>query len=172
MRLFLALMVLALSANGAQLVETLVPQSLENGKKVFNEAGGYGCIACHGLYGHGGANSISALKNVTVEDLNASFINVPVMALLAPSILKHSRIDVVNYLNWLEQLDGKTIQLSQLDEGKTWQKGLLIVHNSFYQGVKLSINDVTFELKAQQTQGFVLSEPSMIRYVKNAADAF
>ena len=70
---------------------------------LFNNAGGYGCVACHGKYAHGGNNAGGNIRGASLQALNDALANEPTMQLLGPQLSQPQRESLVSYLASLNQ---------------------------------------------------------------------
>ncbi|WP_228013921.1 c-type cytochrome, partial [Vibrio sp. OPT46] len=57
---------------GVSLFTYASEDSISAGESIFRTVGGYGCIACHGLYGQGGGNVGRNIRGSSLNDLKYS----------------------------------------------------------------------------------------------------
>lgn len=124
--------------------------SVSAGESIFRSVGGYGCIACHGLYGQGGGNIGGHVRGNTLEDLEHSLKHEETMKLLGDALSHQDKVNLANYLEYLGTLqlvdwiyeDFQGSQFFSIEDGV---KSQLVVFNKTFQSILIDLSPLADE---------------------------
>ncbi|MDO7674972.1 MAG: hypothetical protein MUQ43_11145 [Reinekea forsetii] len=134
-----------LAAAGDESPEDDPAAALAAGQELYLSAGGYGCLVCHGQVAHGAGQVGGMIRGATLAQFQTSLEQVPVMALLAPSLSMTDRLNIVEYLNYLGDLplvsltyrDGHWQAQTQVLQVGQWAQ--LVLYNDSFETQSLDL---------------------------------
>jgi hypothetical protein len=125
--------------------------SISAGESTFRTVGGYGCIACHGLYGQGGGNVGGNIIGSSLNDLKYSLEHEQAMKLLGDALSEQDKINLADYMEYLgtfqlvdwmyEGTKGRLLSVS-IDSGK---KSKLVVLNKTFEPMSIDLSSLAGE---------------------------
>ncbi|WP_373938211.1 hypothetical protein L0990_02160 [Vibrio kanaloae] len=139
--------------------------SISAGESTFRTVGGYGCIACHGLYGQGGGNVGGNIRGKSLNDLKYSLEHEQTMKLLGDALSEQDKINLAEYMEYLgtfqlvdwmyEGTKGALLSVS-IDSGK---KSQLVVLNKMFESMSIDLSPLagkhlTLRVEPYETQYF------------------
>ncbi|MCO7068022.1 Uncharacterised protein [Vibrio cincinnatiensis] len=139
--------------------------SISAGESTFRTVGGYGCIACHGLYGQGGGNVGGNIRGNSLNDLKYSLEHEQTMKLLGDALSEQDKINLAEYMEYLgtfqlvdwmyEGTKGALLSVS-IDSGK---KSQLVVLNKMFESMSIDLSPLagkhlTLRVEPYETQYF------------------
>lgn len=116
-------------------------------EKLFRTAGGYGCVACHGLYAQGGGNIGGNIRDHSLSQINGALKNEPTMQLLGKALSSEDKRLLAGYLQALGELrlvewtidSESSYQKVSVGKGVTSQ---LVVLNKTFEPLTLSLESI------------------------------
>ncbi|WP_165313970.1 c-type cytochrome [Vibrio ziniensis] len=134
--------------------ETTTSPNINAGEQLFRTAGGYGCIACHGLYANGAGNVGGNIRGKTLDDINHSLANEPTMQLLSSALSNMDRLNLAVYLEALGKIslvewtieDKATSSTITIESDTPAQ---LVIFNKLFEPVELTLPQLTPEQTVQ-----------------------
>ncbi len=120
------------------------PDSTE-GKRLYFESGGYGCVVCHGLVAEGGGQAGGFIRGAALDTLNSSLAENEPMKPLASVLTAENRADIIAYLQSLSliplvQLRYENNQWTALAEPlQIGQVAELIAYNATFETQSLDL---------------------------------
>ncbi|GMM88812.1 hypothetical protein MTsN2n6_17860 [Vibrio fortis] len=125
--------------------------SISVGESTFRTVGGYGCIACHGLYGQGGGNVGGNVRGSTLADLEYSLKHENTMKLLGDVLSHQDKVNLANYLEYLgafqlvdwiyEDFEGSKFFFSIMNGAKSQ----LVVFNKTFEPMSIDLSSLAGE---------------------------
>ena len=118
------------------------------GRQLFLSAGGYGCQVCQGQVAHGGGQVGGMIRGATLGQFETSLAEVPVMALLAPSLSVTDRLNIVEYLGYLGDLPLVSLTYSdnhwqaQTQALRVGQWAQLVIYNDSFETQALDLTEL------------------------------
>ncbi len=120
------------------------------GESIFRTTGGYGCIACHGLYAQGGGNVGGNIRGKSLAELKNSLKNEETMQLLDSALSHQEKVSLAHYLESLGKwqlvdwvFEGGTSEISVLIENNV--KGQLVVLNKTFEPMSIDLSPLANE---------------------------
>ncbi len=98
-----------------------------SGEHIYQTAGGYGCIACHGLFAHGGGNVGGNIRGANLPQLQQALSNEPTMQLLKDNL---SEQDLRQLITYLQQLGSYQLLEWTLGEQASYHKQTIEAKNA------------------------------------------
>ncbi|USD59000.1 hypothetical protein J4N45_10705 [Vibrio sp. SCSIO 43140] len=139
--------------------------TISAGESTFRTIGGYGCIACHGLYGQGGGNVGGNIRGSSLSELKYSLEHEQTMKLLGNALSEQDKINLADYMEYLgtfqlvdwmyEGTKGALLSVS-IDSGK---KSQLVVLNKTFEAMSIDLSPLagkhlTLRVEPYETQHF------------------
>lgn len=137
-------------------------QVVQSGAEYYQNAGGYGCSACHGAFAQGGGNVGSNIRGKSLQSINDALENELSMQLLANSVTPSMREDIAAYLQslgelqlveWVIESEPKQ-QLLTIDADKTSQ---LVIQNRSFTTLTINLTGISEQsvvLEPYQTKAY------------------
>lgn len=123
------LLALSLSLWGFNSIAQQVTAALgaSHGEQIYRSAGGYGCVACHGQFAHGGGNVGGNIRGATLPQLQQALNNEPSMQLLKGGLSEQDQRLLIAYL---QQLGSYQLLQWTLGEQGSYQKQVIEAQNT------------------------------------------
>jgi hypothetical protein len=141
-------------------------------EQLFNTAGGYGCIACHGKYAHGGGFVGGNIRGKTRIQLDIALETQPTMLLLAEVLDEGKRSVLTAHLASLAELQllewriGESTSTTTV-KAKAGQRVQLVLFNGTFETLSLDLSTVgnakNYQVNALDTQAIIWT-PKAGRY--------
>ena len=119
---------------------------LTEGKRLYFESGGYGCVVCHGLVAEGGGQAGGFIRGANLEALNRSLADNDPMKPLASVLSSADRQSIIAYLRSLGEIplvqlrfeNGQWTAIAQpLQSGQIAE---LIAYNASFESQEINLS--------------------------------
>ena len=142
---------------------TAMADGLSQGEVLFRQAGGYGCVACHGMYAQGDGQVGGNIRAKTLADINRALREQPSMQGFASELTGADRALLAEYLAELNRYE---LISWTLGVGEPFQQ-VKVTADEHYQ---LVITNKGFEVLTLQLTG--LSDPAQVNIAPYQTLAF
>jgi hypothetical protein len=142
-------------------------------EQLFNTAGGYGCIACHGKYAHGGNYVGGNIRDSTREKLDIALETQPTMLLLAEVLDENKRNALMDHLASLSKMQllewriGESTE-TKIVKAKASHSVQLVLFNGTFDTLSLDLSALGAEknylIDAYDTQAVTWTPQKTGRY--------
>lgn len=118
------------------------------GKNLFETAGGYGCVVCHGPVADGAGQAGGFIRGATLEQFNASLETSDPMKPLATVLSESDRLNIAAYLGSLAQKP--LLSLTYTDQGwkgsyAHWQTEIpadVVIYNETFDVINVELSEI------------------------------
>ena len=141
----------------------VMAEDLSQGEVLFRQAGGYGCVACHGMYAQGDGQVGGNIRTKTLADINRALREQPSMQGFASVLSGADRALLAEYLAELNRYE---LISWTLGVGEPFQQ-VKVTADAHYQ---LVITNKGFEPLRLQLTG--ISEPAQVNIAPYQTLAF
>lgn len=117
-------------------------------EQLYQTAGGYGCVACHGQFAQGGGNVGGNIRNHSPQQINTALQKQPLMQLLDKALSTEERMQLASYLKTVGeyQLIEWTIESDTSYQKVSFEKDgpkQLVIFNKTFEPMELALESIT-----------------------------
>lgn len=130
-------------------------------EQLFSTVGGYGCIACHGKYAHGGGFVGGNIRGATRKQLDIALETLPTMLLLAEVLGETKRNALIDHLASLSEMQLLEWRIGEstttkIVKAKTGHPVQLVLFNGTFDTLSLDLSAIgaaqSYQIYAYDTQ--------------------
>jgi cytochrome c553 len=152
----------------------LTAAGINQGKVLFETAGGYGCVVCHGPVAEGAGQAGGFIRGASLDLLNTSLEISDPMKPLATVLSDNDRANIATYLVSLQGKPLLTLTYSESGwrgQYRAWQTNVpadVVIYNETFDVITVELEELELApitlnpLERKALEGSLINEPSKI----------